>query len=244
MTLLVISFIAGFLTVLAPCVLPLLPVIIGSSVGARSRFTPAIVIGSLALSIFLFTFILKASTALIAIPPVIWTSLSGGILALFGIILIFPSLWESLPLVAKSSQRANQTLGAGYQKKSIWGDVMIGAALGPVFSTCSPTYFVILATALPASFRLGTAYLLAYILGLVVILGLIALFGQRLTSRLVIAADSQSRLKRGLGYVFLLVGMIVILGLDKDLEAWLVEANLFDITRFEQQLLDEYIPNP
>lgn len=242
MTLLLISFVAGVLTVLAPCVLPLLPVIIGSSVGARSRFTPMIVIGSLAVSIFLFTFLLKATTTFIVIPPVVWTSISGGILAGFGLILIFPGLWESLPFVNKTSQKANRALGAGHQKKSFWGDVMVGAALGPVFSTCSPTYFVILATVLPASFWLGTSYLLAYILGLVLILGLIAGFGQRLTSRLQLAADSHSRLKRGLGYLFLIVGVIVILGLDKDLETWLLEKEIFDITRVEQRLLDTYAP--
>lgn len=242
MTLLIISFIAGVLTVLAPCVLPLLPVIIGSSVGSRSRFTPVIVIASLAASIFIFTFLLKASTAFITIPPVIWTSISGGILAGFGIILIFPGLWESLPFVQKTSRSANHALGAGHQKKSVWGDVLVGAALGPVFSTCSPTYFVILATVLPASFWLGTTYLLAYILGLVLILGLIAFFGQRLTSRLQLAADSHSRLKQGLGYLFLIVGIVVILGLDKDLETWLLEHELFDITRVEQRLLDTYSP--
>ena len=69
MTLLFISFIAGVLTVLAPCILPLLPVVVGSSVGARSKATPFIVIGSLALSILLFTYLLKASTAFISIPP-------------------------------------------------------------------------------------------------------------------------------------------------------------------------------
>jgi len=157
MTLLLISFVAGLLTVLAPCVLPLLPVIIGSSVGARSKATPYIVIGSLALSILIFTYLLKASTALIDIPPYVWSYLSGGILFGFGLTLLFPTLWEHLPFVNKGSVGANKILGAGYQKKSIWGDVLMGAALGPVFSTCSPTYFVIIATVLPASFLLGTA---------------------------------------------------------------------------------------
>ncbi|MCR4281249.1 MAG: cytochrome C biogenesis protein, partial [Candidatus Kaiserbacteria bacterium] len=84
MAFLIVSFIAGVLTVLAPCILPLLPVVIGSSAMGRSRWTPYIVVGSLSVSIILFTFLLKAGTAFIMVPPYFWTSLSGGILILFG----------------------------------------------------------------------------------------------------------------------------------------------------------------
>lgn len=240
MTLFLISFLAGVLTVLAPCILPLLPVIVGSSVGSRSRLTPYIVIGSLALSILLFTYILKASTALLAIPDSAWSYLSGGILILFGLFLLFPQLWEMLPGTQRANTTANQLVGRGYQKKSFWGDVLIGAALGPVFSSCSPTYFVILATVLPASFFLGTLYLLTYIAGLVLVLLLIAVLGQRLTKRLQFAADSRSLLKRGIGGLFLLVGIFIMTGYDKKVETWVLENGYIDgVLQFEQDLLDE-----
>jgi cytochrome c-type biogenesis protein len=239
MTLLLISFLAGVLTVLAPCILPLLPVVIGSSVSARSKSTPYIVISSLALSILLFTYLLKASTALISIPPYVWTYLAGGILVGFGLTLVFPKLWEAMPGLAKTSAEANKLVGAGHQKKSIWGDVLVGAALGPVFSTCSPTYFVILATVLPASFLLGTIYLLAYIAGLVIVLLLIAKLGQRFIGRLQFAADSHGPIKKIIGGLFILVGVAIVFGLDKQFETWLLAHTNLDITRFEQSLLDE-----
>lgn len=239
MALLLVSFIAGVLTVLAPCVLPLLPVMIGSSVGARSKSTPFIVIGSLALSIFLFTYLLKVSTALITIPQYVWSYISGGILVAFGLVLLFPQIWESLPFTQKTSVSANKLVGAGYQKKSIWGDVLIGAALGLVFSSCSPTYFVILATVLPVSFLLGTVYLLAYIAGLVLVLALVAVLGQRLTNKLRFAADSRSWLKRSIGALFLIVGLFIATGLDKQVETWVLEQGYTDgVINIEQQLLE------
>lgn len=239
MTLLLVSFIAGILTVLAPCILPLLPVVIGRSVGAR-KSTPFIVIGSLALSILLFTYLLKASTAFIAIPQYVWGYISGGILMLFGLVLLFPQIWEHLPFTAKTSASANKLVGVGYQKKSIWGDVMVGAALGPVFSSCSPTYFVILATVLPASFFLGTVYLLAYIAGLVLVLALIAILGQRLTKKLQFAADSRSWVKRGIGGLFLIVGLFIVTGLDKKVETWVLDRGYIDgVLDIEQQLLEQ-----
>ena len=239
MTLLIVSFVAGVLTVLAPCILPLLPVIIGSSVGARSKLTPYVVIGALALSILLFTYLLRVSTAFIAIPDYVWAYVSGGILLVFGAILVFPEIWERIPFVSKTNAGANKLVGAGYTKKSIWGDALIGFALGPVFSSCSPTYFVILATVLPASFLLGTAYLLAYIAGLVAILALIAFFGQKLTSRLEGLADSRGWFKRGLGILFLVIGLAIVTGLDKQFEAWVLDQGYLDsVLQFEQNLLD------
>lgn len=239
MTFLAISFIAGVLTVLAPCILPLLPVVIGSSVSGRSKATPYIVVASLALSIIVFTFILKVSTAFIEIPQSTWAYLSGGILLLFGLTLVFPKLWESIPGIGKLSIGSNKLLGKGHTKKSFWGDALVGAALGPVFSTCSPTYFVILASVLPASFALGTVYLLAYVLGLSLILLLIALLGERFVGKLTKFSDPNSNFKRWIGVLFLVLGLMIITGLEKKLEVKILDSGYFDITKLENSLLEK-----
>lgn len=239
MTFLVVSFIAGLLTVLAPCILPLLPVVIGSSASGRSRATPYIVVASLAASVIVFTYLLKVSSAFIMVPPSFWTYLSGGILVLFGLVLLFPALWENLPGLAKLSAGSNRLVGAGYQKKSFWGDVLIGAALGPVFSTCSPTYFVILASVLPVSFVLGTTYILAYVFGLSLVLLLIALLGQRFADSLGNLSDPKSYFKRAIGILFIFVGIFVITGLDKKLQTTILDNGYFDVTKVENALLEK-----
>ncbi len=239
MTFLIVSFIAGTLTVLAPCILPLLPVVIGASASGRSRATPYVVVISLALSIIVFTYALKASTAFIMIPPSVWTYLSGGILLFFGLTLLFPVLWEKIPGIAKIAGSSNKLVGSGYQKKSFWGDVIIGAALGPVFSTCSPTYFVILASVLPASFFLGTLYLFSYTLGLSLVLILIALLGQRFTNKLDALSDSQGYFKRGIGLLFVILGLAIATGYEKKLEIAILDSGYFDITKIEQLLLQK-----
>lgn len=240
MTLLAISFIAGVLTVLAPCILPLLPVVIGTSATGRSRWTPYIVVGSLALSIILFTYLLKFSTALIMVPPEFWRYLSGGILFLFGLVLIFPALWENVPGIAKLSASSNKLVGAGYQKKSFWGDAIIGAALGPVFSSCSPTYFVILASVLPASFALGSLYLFTYAAGLSLVLLLIALLGQRFADRLQVAADPRGLFKRSVGIIFIAVALFVMTGYDKKVQVWILESGFVDSVQWEQNILQRF----
>lgn len=238
MTLLLVSFVAGVLTVLAPCILPLLPVVIGTGASARSKATPYIVVGSLGLSVIIFTFLLKASTALITIPPQFWQYLSGGILALFGLVLVFPSIWEHMPGLARLSIGSNKLLGEGAVKKSFWGDVLIGVALGPIFSTCSPTYFVILGSVLPASFFLGTLYLLAFVLGLSTVLLLIAKLGQRFADRLAVFSDSRGKAKKIIGVIFLILGVMIFTGLQKDLETKIIDGGYLGAFKFEEGLLE------
>lgn len=238
MLLLLVSFAAGVLTVLAPCILPVLPVVIGSSAVGKSRWTPYVVVGSLGFSVIVFTFLLKASTALITIPPEFWTYFAGGVFAFFGLTLVFPSLWESIPGLASASASSNKLLGTGYQKKSLWGDAIVGAALGPIFSTCSPTYFLILASVLPASYFLGTIYIVAYVLGLAAVLLPLALLGDRLAHRLSGYADPKGVFKRGLGILFIVLGFLVGTGVIKQVETAILESGYFDITKIEQKLLE------
>jgi thiol-disulfide isomerase/thioredoxin len=141
--------------------------------------------------------------------------------------------------VAKLSVGSNKVLGSGYTKKSLWGDVIIGAALGPVFSTCSPTYFVILATVLPASLLLGTLYLLSYVLGLSLVLLFIALIGERFSGSLLKYADGRGAFKRIIGGLFILLGILIITGYEKKLETKLLDQGYFDVTKIEHLLLEK-----
>lgn len=236
MVLLLISFVAGILTALAPCVLPLLPVIVGGSVATGSNRRAYTIAISLGASVVLFTLVLKVSTALINVPQAFWNIFSGSILIIFGLVMVFPSLWDDLGFVNAMNRSSNRALAAGYQRNNLWGDIVMGAALGPVFSSCSPTYFVILATVLPASFAMGLIDLLAYAIGLSGFLLIIAIAGQKLVDHLGVAIEPRGWLRRGIGVLFVIVGLGVFTGVEASLEAWLLN-NGFDATRLEQRLL-------
>ncbi len=237
MGLLLAAFVAGLLTALAPCVLPLLPVIVGGSVAGNDRRRPYLIVGALTLSVLVFTLALKATTALLGVPAAVWTSLSGGILIALGLLTIWPHTYERFMARTGWSSSSARLLDATGQRRGWLGPVLTGAALGPVFASCSPTFALILVTILPVSFGTGLVYLLVYCAGLGLFLLALALIGRRLIRRLGWAVNPTGWFKRGLGVLFVIIGLAVITGTDKTVENWLLSHQILDTTKVEQQLL-------
>lgn len=235
-----ISFIAGVLTILAPCVLPVLPIIIGGSIQGKSITRPLVITVSLALSIVLFTLLLQVFFAN-AIPQNALKWFSGGIILFFAFTLLFPEMWEKISTFFGFGGKSQELLAKSGKKKGILGMILIGASLGPVFASCSPTYFLILGTVLPQSFAVGLINLLVYAFGLALVLFGIAFFGQKFAVRLRSFADPKSWFKKILGFLFALVGVAIIMGWDKDFEAYILDNSetTFQLIEFEQSLIDK-----
>jgi cytochrome c-type biogenesis protein len=238
------ALVAGILTTLAPCVLPLLPVIVGGSLAvANSGAAPAagaggvgvvrrtdratrdalVICASLGASVLAFTLLLKASTVLLDVPPELWQWLSGGLLVVLGVVMVFPEAWDRLVLRLGLQARAGAGLAAARGRGGTLGLVLTGAALGPVFTSCSPLYGYVIVTVLPASVGYGLLLLVVYVLGLSGTLLAIALLGQRAVRGVRWAADPHGAFRRGLGIVFVVVGVLVLTGWMKDIETWLVQ---------------------
>lgn len=258
------ALVAGVLTTLAPCVLPLLPVIVGGSVTAPTvpassatahgtvavatkvptvlgdRQRAFVIVASLGASVFVFTLALRASTALINIPTSTWAVISGGLLIALGIGQVFPSSWERVAGRLGLSARTNRLIRPDRNSRGRAGAVMTGAALGPVFSSCSPLYAYVVATVLPASPTRGLVLLTAYVVGLSGTLLVVALLGQRAIRRLRWAANPHGWLRRVVGALFILVGLAVLTGADRDVQTWLVQnGTLAGVWTFDQSFIPE-----
>ena len=185
MALLLVSFFAWVLTILAPCVLPLLPVILGAFVeDSKDKWRPYIIIAALSVSIIIFSLLLKATTLFIWVDPIVWKLFSWVILILFWVITIFPNIWKNLSTKLGFMSKSNHSLGESSQKKWITWSILVGMSLWPVFSSCSPTYAVILAVILPVSFLTWLINLFAYVLWLWFVLLLIALLWQQFIKKM------------------------------------------------------------
>jgi cytochrome c-type biogenesis protein len=253
MPILFLSFIAGVLTVLAPCVFPLLPVIIGGSSGGKKILRPFLVTLGLILSIIIFTVLIR-----LLLPPSIerilfnsdifglnikitsLTIISGGLLILIGLVTAFPVIWDKLSLALKLSQKSDQLLEKAERKETWYGPILVGAALGPVFTSCSPTFGALVAIVLPSNFLFGLLNIIIYSLGLGLMMLAIGLIGQELVKKLRWLADPRGVFKKILGVIFIIVGIFVFTSLDKQVETIFLESGYLDnLIEFEQSNLQD-----
>jgi len=239
-----VSFLAGVLTILAPCILPLLPVVVGGSAvredkkAKRSWRRPITITASLAVSVVVFSLLLKASTALLGIPVLVWQVIAGVIVLLFGVSMLLPKSWDQFAAWLGLNRVSSRLNSAAFSKPGTGGDILMGASLGPVFNSCSPTYAIIIAAILPASFIEGLAYLVAYAAGLSLMLLLIAYYGHSLVRRLGWASNPYGLFRKLVGLAFIIVGGALITGLDKDFQAYVLENGWYDpIYNLEQKFM-------
>lgn len=238
MELLIPSFLAGILTVLAPCVLTLLPVIIGGSVGEKNPLRPLVIVASLSISVIVFTFLLKATTALIAIPTSFWAYISGGLITVFGLTMLFPETWSKIAF-RLGLYKSQNVLAKSGDKQGLRGAILLGASLGPVFTTCSPTYALILAIVLPINFSLAFSNILVYAIGMSIPLLIIGYGGQKIASNFKGASNPKGWLKRSLAIILLLTGIAIMTGLDKKLETFIIEKGYLGAFELEQSLVKD-----
>ena len=237
MELLPLSVLAGVLTVLSPCVLPLLPVVLAGSAAEKSRRAPYLVIGSLAVSVLAFTLLFKATTALLGIPRPVWLILSGALVVFIGASMVFPKIWDTLSTRVGLSSAAGNLSERSSNSTGTTRSILLGFSLGPVFTSCSPTYGLILAVVLPANFAEGLINIVGYTLGLSAVLLAIALGGRGVTTRLKWATDPGGKFRRGIGVFLVIIGLLTATGTLKTIETWMVDRGLLGAVVLEQGLL-------
>lgn len=118
------SFIAGILTVLTPCVLPLLPIILGKSISSSGKWRPLVIIGSLMASVAVFTIVLKVLSTFAQIPPTVWSAISGIIVIALGLVTLFPKLWQKFMTLTGIEEKSQKLLETGNTKSSVAGDIL------------------------------------------------------------------------------------------------------------------------
>jgi cytochrome c-type biogenesis protein len=235
MTTLALAFLAGVLSILSPCVLPLVPIVLGAAI-SEHRFGPLALAAGLAIS---FT-VLGLLVALVGFSAGFDASalriVGAVIMIALGLVLMLPAF--QIQLAAAGGPVANwveQNFG-GFSTAGLGGQFAVGLLLGAVWSPCvGPTLGA--ASLLAAQGRdLGQVALTMAAFGLGAGLPL-ALLGfasrawlMRMRDRMLAAGK---RGKLALGLLLVVVGLSIATGLDKRVESALVDASpawLTDLT--------------
>jgi len=220
-----LAIVAGLLSTLSPCVLPLIPILIGSAVLAH-RLGPFALAAGLGLSFALVGTLLASVGVAVGLEQAALRNLGAGIMLLFGAILLTPALQARFAAAATGVSNAGQRLLDRITPEGLWGQFSVGLVLGVVWSPCvGPTLGGAIALASQGEHLVQVGAVMA-LFGLGAALPLVVLGGvsrpamQRLRGRLLAVGHHG---KTVLGGLFLLLGALILSGLDKQFEAWVLQ---------------------
>ena len=213
---------AGALGVLSPCVWPLVPVVM-SSAASGGRSGPWLLAAGLSLSFALAGTLLSLLLVGSGLDPELFRYVAAGLLLLVGAVLLWPALGDRVShLLSGLSARLNAGVGSG----AGWGQFGVGLLLGLVWLPCvGPTLGAAIALASMGQ-QLLTAFaiMLAYGLGTGAVLLAAGLASQHALRRWrpqVLGGAMRGR--QVLGALLMVLGVLVLSGLDKRLEAFAVD---------------------
>jgi cytochrome c biogenesis protein CcdA len=219
-----IALIAGVFGVLSPCVWPLIPVIT-SSAATTGRSGPLFLALGLSLSFAVAGTVLTLVLVNTGLDPELFRYLAAVLLVLIGAALVMRRVsdWTTLRL---SSLSARFSFGAGHSASTAGGQFGVGALLGLVWLPCvGPTLGAAIALAsMGQSMSMAFIVMLAYGVGSASVLLLAGIASDRLLARWRPALlTSGGRGRKLLGGTLLALGVLVLTGVDKYLEALAVD---------------------
>jgi cytochrome c-type biogenesis protein len=221
------AFAAGILTVLSPCVLPILPIIFGSAT-AKSRWGPAALAAGVAIAFTVVGLFIATIGFSLGLNEDVFHKIAGFLLIAFGLALLVPRLQALLERALGPFSRWASERTARIDAGGLWGQAGLGVLLGAVWSPCvGPTLG---AASLLASQgkNLGSASvtMLAFGLGAAMPLLFIGQASRTVLSRVRGGLRSTGRIgKLLLGGGMLIAGVLAFSGFDKTLETILVNAS-------------------
>jgi cytochrome c biogenesis protein CcdA/thiol-disulfide isomerase/thioredoxin len=246
MILFLVAYLGGVLTIVSPCILPVLPFVFARGDQPFLKSGLPLLLG------MALTFAVVASLAAVGGGWAVqaneygrWVALV--LMAVFGLMLLFPQLAEhaTRPLVAwgsRLSESASRGAGGG-RWSSIVPSLLLGVATGLLWAPCAGPILglVLTGAALNGASAQTSLLLLAYAAGAATSLAAALLIGGRLFKAMKRSLGAGDWIRRGIG-VALLCGVVAIaLGLDTGV---LAQVSLASTSKVEQALVEKVRPAP
>jgi len=222
-----LAFLAGALSVLSPCVLPILPIVLGAAT-TQHRLGPAALAGGLALSFVAIGLFFATIGFSLGLDSGVLREIAAVVLMAIGLVLVLPPLQARLAVAAGPVGQWTDERFGDFSRHGLQGQFGLGLLLGAVWSPCvGPTlgaasvlaaegHDLVEVAATMLLFGIGAALPL-------LLLGTLSrdvLMGWR--GRMLAAGAG---LKVGLGVVLIVGGALIVTGLDKRAETALVDAS-------------------
>jgi cytochrome c-type biogenesis protein len=217
---LVLALLAGVVTIAAPCTLPMLPILLGASVGQTGKLRPALIALGFVISFSAVALLLSAITRIFDFDPNVLRSAAAILLLGFGLLMIWPAPFEWLSI------RINGIAGSAGNAASRQGNIggfVLGTTLGLVWTPCAGpvlgSILTVVATSKDAAW--ASTLLVVYAIGAAIPMLAIAYGGQAVTSRVRSIARISPKLQQGFGVVVIAFAVASYFQYDTLIVAWL-----------------------
>ncbi len=222
--LLFFSFIAGVVTILSPCIFPLLPIILSSSLDSSGIKRPIGVVVGFISSFSFFTLSLAALVEATGVDTSSIRGISSIIIALFGLSLISNKFQL---LVERFFASFSGKIGGGAPKYGFFGGLVLGLSLGLIWTPCvGPILASVITLAITGQVT-GAAVLvtISYSLGTAIPMFAMIVGGQKLMSKVSFLKTNSRKIQKGFGFVMIILAFLLLFGIEK---------------RFSQFILDNF----
>lgn len=218
---LLFAILAGVLTIAAPCTLPMLPILLGASIGRSSHLRPAMIALGFVVSFSAVALLLGALTRLFDFDPNVLREAAAILLLGFGLLMLWPAPFEWLSI--RLNGLLNLGAAGGVQHEGALGGLVLGTTLGLVWTPCAGPVLGSILTLVATSKNLAWAgtLLVAYAIGAAIPMLAIAYGGQAATTRVRSLARISPRLQQGFGVVVIAFALAAYFQYDTLIVAWL-----------------------
>lgn len=229
------AILAGILTIAAPCILPMLPILLGASVGQQSKKRPLFIVLGFVISFSLAALALSAIIQHLGIQPSTLRNIAVFALGLFGILMIWPKPFEILSL--KLSGTINKASQASSGQGNLSGFIL-GVTLGLIWTPCAGPVLgsILTLVATQGNTAAAAILLIAYALGAGLPMLVIAYGSQVITTKVRAIAHYSTRLQQIFGVLIILLAAAMYFQYDVVIENALLAYCPAVSSPFEQNL--------
>ena len=220
--LLFFAFISGLVTILAPCIWPLLPIILSSTVTGEKRKPLGITLGIM-ISFALFTLTISYFVKLFNFDPDFLRLVAVIVIGFLGLTLIVPMLSRILEGFVSRVSGIFGSSGASHH--GFWGGLIVGFSLGLVWSPCAGPILATIAT-LAATRTVNFEIILVtivYVFGLGIPLFIFATLGSHLFTKTRFLSKYTGRIQQIFGVIMILTAVSIYTNYDKVIQVKLLD---------------------
>lgn len=231
------AFLAGIVTVLSPCILPILPIVLSSTIGGQDtgKSRPLGVVSGFILSFTFFTLFLSTIVSFSGIPADSLRLFSVIVIAVFGISFLIPQFQI---LLEKLFSKLAGFAPIGQAKSGFWSGLLVGFSIGLLWTPCvGPILASVISLAITGTVTLNAFIItFAYALGTAIPMFAIMIGGQNLLRKVPWLLANTGNIQKAFGVVMILTAIGIFFNIDRQFQTYIL--NTFPqygvgLTKFE-----------